>query len=139
MRHEPSYGQMPHSIRGPLEGRLLPTLDSDRSTTMVDPSSAADFAFLMPRTAPLGLGELARISVRDAARNARQPVATYETEVQVVEMLPELQLLYVQDSRGTRFSVDQDTTLHTELLPGVTYRALVNAEGYALRISRVPG
>lgn len=106
---------------------------------MVRSSSAAEYAFLMPGTTPLGLGELARVSVRDAARNARQPVATYETDVQVVEMLPELQLLYVQDSQGTRFAVDQDTERDAELLPGPTYRALVNAEGYALRISRRPG
>lgn len=106
---------------------------------MVRSSSAAEYAFLMPGTTPLGLGELARVSVRDAARNARQPVATYETDVQVVEMLPELQLLYVQNSHGTRFAVDQDTELQAELLPGATYRALVNAEGYALRISRLPG
>jgi len=54
-------------------------------------------------------------------------------------MLPELQLLYVQNSHGTRFAVDQDTELQADLLPGATYRALVNAEGYALRISRLPG
>jgi hypothetical protein len=93
----------------------------------------------MPGTTPLGLGELARVSVRDAARNARQPVATYETDVQLVEMLPELQLLYVQDSRGRRFAVDQDTERHGDLSPLATYRALVNAEGYVLRISRLPG
>lgn len=106
---------------------------------MVRPSFAAEYAFLMPGTTPLGLGELARVSVRDAARNARLPVATYETDVQVVEMLPELQLLYVQNCHGTRFAVDQDTELQVELLPGPTYRALVNAEGYALKISRLPG
>jgi len=102
-------------------------------------SSTAEYTYLMPGTTPLGLGELTRVSVRDAARNARQPVATYETDVQLVEILPELQLSYVQDLHGTRFAVDQDTEFHTELRAGVTYRALVNAEGYALRISRLPG
>lgn len=106
---------------------------------MVRSSSAAETAFLMPRTTPLGLGELVRVSVRDAARNARQPVVTSETDVEVVEMLPELGLLYVQNSDGTRFAVDQDTEHHADLLPGVTYRALVNAEGYALRVWRSPG
>jgi hypothetical protein len=106
---------------------------------MARSSSAVQYATLVPGTTPLGLGELARVSVRDAARNARQPVATYETDVQVVELLPELELRYVQDSRGTRFAVDRDTELDADLLPGVTYRALVNAEGYALRVSRSPG
>lgn len=101
-------------------------------------STAGEFALLMPDSTPLGLGEMARVSVRDAARNARQPVATYETNVQVVQFLPELQLLYVQDSTGRRFAVDQDTE-RTDLLPGVTYRAVVNEEGYALRLSRLPG
>ena len=94
--------------------------------------------FLMPGTTLLGLGELGRVSVRDAARNSRRPVATYETDVRVVEMLPELQLIYVQDPRGTRFAVDRDTTRDGDLLPGVTYHALVNEEGYALRISSMP-
>lgn len=97
-----------------------------------------ELTLLMPGTTPLGLGELARVSVRDAARNARRPVATFETNVQVVEMLPELDLLYVQDSRGTRFAVDQDTEGRADLMPGVIYSALVNAEGYALRVSRSP-
>jgi hypothetical protein len=101
--------------------------------------SAVHQPVLVRESTPLGLGELVRISVRDAARNARQPVATFEADVQLVEVLPELGLHYVQDARGTRFAVDQDTERDTELLPGAHYRALVNAEGYALKVSRLPG
>jgi hypothetical protein len=101
--------------------------------------SAVHQPVLVRESTPLGLGELVRISVRDAARNARQPVATFEADVQLVEVLPELGLHYVQDARGTRFAVDQDTERDTELLPGANYRALVNAEGYALKVSRLPG
>lgn len=93
----------------------------------------------MPGNTPRGLGELVRVSVRDVARNARQPVAQYETDVELVQLLPELGLMYLKDSTGERFVVDQDTERECELLPGVTYRALVNAEGYALKVSRSRG
>lgn len=98
-----------------------------------------DAALLMPEPVLPRVGDPVRVSVRDAARNTRQPVATYETDVQLVESLPELGLLYVQDSRGTRYAVDQDTERPVELSPGVAYRALVNAEGYALKVLRLPG
>ena len=94
---------------------------------------------LMPAATPRGLGELVRVSVRDAARNARQPVAEYETEVELVEILPELGLSYLQDAAGTRFAADQDTRCDSALLPGVSYRALVNEEGYALKVWRLRG
>ena len=76
-------------------------------------------------------------ALRTALAQQTEPVAMYETDVQLVGELPEFHLLYVQNSQGTRFAVDQDTELQTELLPGVTYRAQVNAEGYALKISRL--
>lgn len=96
-------------------------------------------AQLVPDDTPRGLVELVRISVRDATRNARQPVAQREADVELVHVLPELGLMYLEDSAGTRFAVDQDTERDSELLPGVTCRAVVNTEGYALKVSRQRG
>lgn len=83
----------------------------------------------------MGLGELKRIAVRDAARNERQPVAVFDARVQLADLIPELGLAYVQDvGSGARYAVDRDTSRQDELLPGRTYPATVNAEGYVLRI-----
>lgn len=104
---------------------------------MGQPSLAMEYVQLMPANTPRGLGELVRVSVRDAARNARQPVLQYEADVELTQVLPELGLMYLEDAAGTRFAVDQDTERDIELMPGETYRALVNAEGYALKVSRL--
>lgn len=90
-----------------------------------------------PSTASPARDDVARVSVRDAARNLQQQVPQYETNVQVVENLPELGVTYVQNTVGTRFAVDNDTEGHEDLVPGLRYRALVTALGHALKVTRL--
>ena len=77
-----------------------------------------------------------RVSVRDASKNTRQPVAAHQADVQLAPelALPELGLQYMHDPKGARYLVDSETERDLELVSGVTYQALVNAEGYVLKI-----
>lgn len=75
-----------------------------------------------------------RLNARDMDLNLRGPIATYETEVIVVEVLEELELWYVKDEQGNRFGVDRMSEVHVELAIGTRARALVTEEGYALKL-----
>ena len=83
--------------------------------------------------------DIERISVAEVAKRGRRTVLTYEKIVQMVGAIPELDLIYVENLEATRFTVDRDTVGRDSLVPGASYLAMVNEEGYALSVERLPG
>jgi len=56
----------------------------------------------------------------------------------MVGVIPELDFIYVENAVGTRYTVDRETAGRDGLVPGIGYLALVNEEGYALSVARLP-